>query len=189
MKTQMKKKQSCSSSHGAVAQLAEQRFFTPKVESSKLSGPTRLKVCSKCKEVNPLAEFGKNKHRSDGLQSYCRRCAAEYYRKNATKIKPQIRAAAKVAYDDVRRLAFDYLKQHPCIDCGESDPVVLDFDHVRGIKRSAVSSMFRDCRWPAIQREIKKCEVRCANCHRRKTAKERGYFKVLGSSPTSPTNG
>jgi hypothetical protein len=72
------------------------------------------------------------------------------------------------------------LLKHPCIDCGETDPVVLDFDHVRGIKRKAVALMIKDFSWENIQLEIEKCEVRCANCHRRKTSKENNSFKYRG---------
>lgn len=66
---------------------------------------------------------------------------------------------------------FGFLSHHPCVDCGESDPVVLDFDHVRGKKLSNVSDLTkRPASIKALQAEIDKCDVRCANCHRRITA-------------------
>lgn len=86
-----------------------------------------------------------------------------------------------------RAKLFDYLKQHPCVDCGESRPEVLEFDHVRGKKVRGkdgctidVSSMVsRKYSWKAIEKEIKKCDVRCANCHRIRTVKTRGWYKGL----------
>ncbi len=62
----------------------------------------------------------------------------------------------------------DYLLEHPCVDCGETDPQVLEFDHC-GEKRSNISEMLSQTVWSAIAREISRCVVRCANCHRRKT--------------------
>ena len=54
-----------------------------------------------------------------------------------------------------------------CVDCGESNPLVLDFDHVKGIKIACISNMVRGSYClETIQAEIDKCEVRCANCHR-----------------------
>lgn len=70
-----------------------------------------------------------------------------------------------------------YLEVNPCVDCGESDPVVLEFDHVRGEKLASISQLLRSTRsWAVVEAEMAKCEVRCANCHRRVTAKRGGFF-------------
>lgn len=78
-----------------------------------------------------------------------------------------------------QQYVLEYLKTHPCVDCGISNPVVLEFDHVRGEKKKAVTDLVPRNSIEVIQKEIDKCEVRCANCHRIKTAKERGYYKEL----------
>ncbi len=63
-----------------------------------------------------------------------------------------------------------YKTCHPCVDCGEADPIVLEFDHVRGEKVANVGTMVGVGRAvQAVLDEIAKCDVRCANCHRRKT--------------------
>jgi len=74
-----------------------------------------------------------------------------------------------------RQFILEYLSKHPCVDCPEKDPVVLEFDHVRGKKLDTISNLaFRyTSSLKKIVSEIKKCEVRCANCHRRRHAKER----------------
>ena len=73
----------------------------------------------------------------------------------------------------------DYLRTHPCKDCGEKDPNVLDFHHVRGIKcfaiARAISAGYAE---DTIMEEIEKCEILCANCHRRHTAKSQGWLRV-----------
>jgi len=73
-----------------------------------------------------------------------------------------------------RKFIYEYLSVHPCVDCKEPDPVVLEFDHVRGQKVDTISNLaFRyTSSLKRIKLEIKKCEVRCANCHRRRHAKE-----------------
>lgn len=63
----------------------------------------------------------------------------------------------------------DVLLQSECIDCGISDLLVLEFDHVE-VKEANVSDLVRsECGLARIQAEIDRCEVRCANCHRRRT--------------------
>ncbi len=71
----------------------------------------------------------------------------------------------------------NYLLEHPCVDCGQSNTIVLEFDHVRGVKKKEVSVMRCMAHSiKAIQEEIDKCEVRCANCHRIKTSERRNAF-------------
>lgn len=77
--------------------------------------------------------------------------------------------------DTVRTWLHEYLKLTPCIDCGESNPVVLEFDHQRDKKFGIGSAASRGGSLNTVIREVAKCEVRCANCHRMKTYKERGH--------------
>lgn len=82
------------------------------------------------------------------------------------KAKDHNKRAIKEAKDYIR----NYLLEHPCVDCGEIDIVVLEFDHVRGIKKHNISNMKHASYCiVSIKEEIDKCEVRCCNCHRRVT--------------------
>ena len=89
-------------------------------------------------------------------------------------------------------LMIEYLREHPCCDCGEEDPVVLDFDHLPGRGKRfeiarAVNASTRA--WSTILQEIAKCEVVCANCHRRRTAlraRSRKHLVSLGLEPPAP---
>jgi hypothetical protein len=81
------------------------------------------------------------------------------------------RAWTKQRRDTLRAMADGELA-HGCVDCGEKDLQVLDFDHVRGVKTKHVSRLiYRAVSFQALYAEIDKCEVRCANCHRRVTAR------------------
>lgn len=69
----------------------------------------------------------------------------------------------------------DYLSAHPCVDCGESDPIVLEFDHRDPVAKDFdISNMrFKAFSLGRVMEEIAKCDVRCANCHRRRTYRQR----------------
>jgi 5-methylcytosine-specific restriction endonuclease McrA len=71
------------------------------------------------------------------------------------------------------KLVSDWLSSHPCIDCGETDPIVLEFDHIIP-KSHGVREVIQG--WGSIKRllsEMAKCEIRCANCHKRRHYKLR----------------
>lgn len=73
----------------------------------------------------------------------------------------------------------DYLSKHPCIDCGNSDIRVLEFDHVKGIKLANISNASRNAwKLDRLKEEINKCEIRCCNCHRIVTIDRRLIKKI-----------
>ena len=93
---------------------------------------------------------------------------------NSVRSKSAIRAM-QTRVDNMQKL-YAYLSSHPCADCGALDIRVLEFDHVQGVKYGDVGRILTNATsWPRIEAEIAKCEVRCANCHRIKTA-ERGHW-------------
>jgi hypothetical protein len=74
---------------------------------------------------------------------------------------------------ELRNLAHvrDLLLRSACVDCGLSDLVVLEFDHIADKKGSVPLLARRGSSLAKLKEEIVKCEIRCANCHRRRTAK------------------
>jgi hypothetical protein len=110
----------------------------------------------------------------------CRECRRDYGRQHyaANRERYIANAAALKRRTRLKRVEFllEYFCAHPCADCGETDPVVLEFDHI-GEKTFDVMQKFAERRWQAILDEIEKCEVVCANCHRRRTARRRGALR------------
>jgi hypothetical protein len=143
-----------------------------------------MKYCPKCKIEKADGEFHKAVDRGDGLQPYCKQCKkaidAQIYSRGGEEYKRRKRERQRVIAKRNADLLFEYLQHHPCVDCGESDPVVLVFDHVLGEKRYNIADVpSRYSSWETIQAEIEKCEVRCANCHYRITAKRAGTQRYL----------
>lgn len=79
----------------------------------------------------------------------------------------------------------EYFCTHPCVDCGETDPVVLDFDHIDpSTGEFDITSKIRyGSSWRTIEAEITKCVARCANDHRRRTARRFGWYRLDASKP------
>lgn len=101
-----------------------------------------------------------------------------WYLRNKKNHIERVRLNEKRTTLEVRKRLKAYLLDHPCVDCGESDWIVLEFDHCRGNKKLAIASMIhRNYSWKVILEEINKCDVRCANCHRRKTAREGNHYR------------
>lgn len=140
-----------------------------------------MKKCSKCKIEKETSEFNKKSRNRDGLQSQCKDCYKEVHKKHYEKRTQYYKdkaAKTNILYR-IRNLEYtlNYLAKHRCVDCGEVDPTILEFDH-RGDKSYDVSAM-STLSLSKLNSEIAKCDVRCANCHRRKTASQFGYYKNI----------
>jgi hypothetical protein len=136
------------------------------------------KHCPKCNTSKNIEDFHKKNSLKGTYQNYCKICATaarvDYYKRNRTK---------EHDYDKERRnklkiKLLDYLKDKECVDCKEKDPIVLEFDHLKDKKEAVTVMAHKGHSWKKILEEIDKCEIRCANCHRRKTAFERGYLRA-----------
>ncbi len=139
------------------------------------------KICPGCSEERDAEQDFRWKYKDRGIrQRWCKFCQAaankEHYRNNKQNyLDRALTRNARVNTENRQRL-YAYLSEHPCVDCGETDVRVLEFDHVRGNKFANIASLLSNAiSWSTIEAEIAKCEVRCANCHRRKTL-ERGRW-------------
>ncbi|HET9946317.1 MAG TPA: hypothetical protein VFR56_11760 [Actinomycetes bacterium] len=133
--------------------------------------PARKRCCS-CGKEQSLDQFNKRKAASDGLQSRCRTCCRLWYVANAAAHKANVRRRNDEQRHVLHEQLAAYLRQHPCVDCGETDIRCLEFDHRdRSTKSAEISRLVAGAfAWEVLLREIEKCDVRCANCHRRRTA-------------------
>lgn len=142
--------------------------------------PHGLRRCSRCGELRSLPDFSYRNMRAGERAYYCRPCRVAYRRAHyETNRSDYIRRAmteVQLKKEDVLLKMFEYLGRHPCVDCGETDLGVLEFDHVdRSTKSMNIASMIGSRNWRSIMSEVQKCEVRCANCHRRRTARQQGW--------------
>lgn len=128
-----------------------------------------MKTCTRCNKNKLKAEFNVAKKNKDGLHSYCRDCQKKHYLDNKTRHMKNVKKS-KESYLNIVRANIAASMSQGCIDCGNRDIRVLEFDHVRGSKVDGIGRMIRmGYALPKIMEEISKCEVRCKNCHAIKT--------------------
>lgn len=136
--------------------------------------------CSKCLQEKSSEDFAWRNKKNGKLRSHCKKCQNQYSKKHYES-NPEYYKSKAHKYDSHQRnrqYVWDYLKEHPCVDCGEPNPVVLEFDHRNPEeKETNVSNLISRYSFKRLLAEIEKCDVRCANCHRKKTAIDRKYYK------------
>ena len=124
------------------------------------------KKCYSCKQEKELSEFSIDKGSKDNLQGTCRVCMKEYRRKHYIEKRDdyleRTRKALKKRHEE-REL---YKSSRSCKNCGEKRWWVLEFHH-RDPKQKEFNIGHLSTRsMHKMQKEMEKCDILCANCHR-----------------------
>ncbi len=160
----------------------------PAIDQLSISTFGTTRRCSRCRLDRPLHDFAFSDRQVGTRQSFCRACHAAYRRDHYARNRADYIAWAerqgKLKYETQTALIDQYLREHPCIDCGEKNIVLLEFDHIdEADKTMDLSSTLGRRSWRMILTEIGKCDVRCVNCHRRRTAERFNWVKRFGEDP------
>ncbi|MEO5635400.1 MAG: hypothetical protein ABIS26_01890 [Candidatus Paceibacterota bacterium] len=144
-----------------------------------------MKECTRCLEKKAIEEFNFKNKAKNTRQSQCKKCTRflikNHYNNNRQYYLDKTKKRNILLRKMINSYLLKYLVSHPCIDCGEKDPAVLEFDHKGEMPKFRAISQLVRLQYPieVIQLEIDKCEIRCANCHRRKTAKDYKWYKLM----------
>jgi hypothetical protein len=136
--------------------------------------------CGACKRFKRTSAF----YRIKAVNSHgklwsgrCSQCERQRRKTYYASRKDDFRQKARLTESRSRKIAqlkiYEYLLSHSCVDCGETDIIVLEFDHRDGSSKvDNVASMPKHYGWSKIWEEMQKCDVRCAKCHRHRHAEK-----------------
>lgn len=128
-----------------------------------------MKTCSRCQRDD--VEFAvKTKNGKIGLQPYCKDCNKQYHRQHYYDNKQDYFEKNKqrrvALYEEFLR----HMEGKSCLDCGNTDVRVLEFDHrIAASKIANVSRLNNTASWKTLESEMNKCDIVCCNCHRIRT--------------------
>lgn len=128
-------------------------------------------TCRVCEKQKKPSAFPEDKRRALGRSGRCTKCRNTRRKQSLELDNKRLRKRRREGTKRNKDYIWGVLRENACVDCGEDDPLVLEFDHQRD-KKHSVSYLLRHGTTPLkdIKAEVAKCVVRCANCHRRKTA-------------------
>src|SRR5437868_3406592 len=105
-----------------------------------------MKTCGACGKEKPEDQFNWRNKAKGKRSPTCRDCMRLYirthYENNTAYYIAKARRRRKAYREATYKLLFEYFSLHPCVDCGEIDPAVLEFDHIKQeTKTSCISEM------------------------------------------------
>lgn len=126
--------------------------------------------CSECGEEKVSEEYH-TRTRSSGntyRYSHCKDCHRKKQKKHYNRNKDAYVQKAKRSKEKYRLWYQEYKETLCCETCGEDHPATLDFHHENedkefNVSEAAAQGMAKE----KLMKEIDKCVVLCANCHRK----------------------
>ena len=110
-----------------------------------------------------------------------------YYENNKDLVQQRNRNRLRL-----HTLRLNYIQRRAtCTHCGIWDYTVLEFNHKPGVDKlfNIGRTKSKSKAWSKIINEVRKCEILCANCHKRVTARnigKAGYGVRVCDSGLSP---
>ncbi len=113
-----------------------------------------IKTCTVCKESKALDEFPKHPQHKDGYNSVCKKCMQKSNKK--CRLNKKIHFIKKMGGE--------------CTNCKikltENNWPIFDFHHIDPSQKEVSWSTLRNWSNDKIEKELNKCTLLCANCHR-----------------------
>lgn len=125
------------------------------------------------------------------VNNLCAKHSSRWYRHNDVEHLDRATSTPGMSMDYKKKWVDAYKLEHGCTDCGyRGHTAALDFDHLPGSVKVRDIKSGKSFGWVALQEEIAKCEVVCANCHRIRTYERlKGGGSVCFASGISLSNG
>jgi hypothetical protein len=139
-----------------------------------------MKLCNKCDAWKEESNFSWRNKAKGTRASWCKACYKVYdHDRQAGKTYINRKyELVRERREKVREFIWSVLEKNSCIDCGNNNPIVLQFDHRDNVEKLYNISEMYDYSIALIEKEIAKCDVRCANCHLIRTANYFNFWKV-----------
>lgn len=127
-----------------------------------------MKECKDCGEIQDFTAFPKDRTTKDGYRPYCRECNRKKDRQRYHNNPDKYKAMHDDRAAEIRIELYCLKASIGCARCPETDPRALDFHHKDPTnKRDQVPTIWHRYGKTAALDEASKCEVLCANCHRK----------------------
>ena len=132
--------------------------------------PPGQRYCKQCGHIQPEDQFKSSVARRQTLTKLCKTCRQTLARSNVNPTTAK--GMCRVRWEE-------WKANNPCVVCGESDPQLIEADHLRDKVNDCSDNRY----WsnhggvPALTSELTKCQSLCRWCHRLKTKRERGTTK------------
>lgn len=148
-----------------------------------------MKICSKCNISKTENDFFFRDKKNGHRHTQCKECYksqrsnyhAEHYRKYRSVYIERAKIRREKLRKEFRFTILQHLQGKSCVSCNENDIRVLEFDHIEAPKKSfTISQAVKLGRSvDELKSELKKCQILCSNCHKKKTAHQYNWYKSL----------